>query len=113
MIGADATGRLATAQEPDSVVFVLNAAVGLFALTGEPATFAVALLAAQGAFALTGKPATAAIKLQAAMGQFLLSGFTANIEISRVQLPMATRRDFWDVDEWGKFMPGSGVRYTL
>lgn len=51
--------------------------------------------------------------LNAAVGLFLLNGFGANIQISKSSDPMAIRRDAWDVDEWGKFFPGGGVRYTL
>lgn len=74
MLGADALGRLALAQEPSlSQRFILTADVGTFVLTGG----------------------------------------VVNLSFSKITLPMATRRDYWDVDEWGKFIPGGGLRYTI
>lgn len=65
------------------------------------------------AFRSLTQPSAVTSVFVAATGFFKLSGFPAGVEITPRQLPMATRRDFWDVDEWGKFMPGSGTRYTL
>lgn len=114
MIAGDAIGRLAIAQEPTTgTTFVLNAATGTFTLTGEAATFVVSMQAGQGAFALTGNPVTFAVQMPAAFGAFLLNGLLANIEITPFSGPMVARRDYWDVDEWGRFIPGSGVRFTL
>lgn len=50
---------------------------------------------------------------QVSAGVFNLTGPAVNFSFDHPQRPMATRRDYWDVDEWGRFIPGGGVRYTL
>lgn len=49
----------------------------------------------------------------AGSGTFHLNGIPVNFSFSQGSAPMALRRDYWDVDEWGRFIPGGGVRYTL
>lgn len=114
MIGADAIGRLAIAQEPAAgTVFVLNAATGLFTLTGEAAVFDVLMAAAQGSFALSGQATLATFQIIVSTGFFTLTGEAANASFSVIQQPLKVVQDQFDVDEWGRFYRGGGMRYTL
>lgn len=114
MIGADAIGRLAIAQEPTTAqVFVLSAATGLFTLTGEAVVFDVLMAAAQGSFALSGQAALATFQIVAGTGFFALTGEAADASFSVIQQPLKVVQDQFDVDEWGRFYRGGGMRYTL
>lgn len=114
MPGFGAVGSHAVGAIPGSgQTFTLVAATGFYTLTGFAALFSVTMPATQGSYSVTGFPAIAQLSLLAAPGFYNLSGFPASAQFSPVQKPMAAIRDYWDVDEWGKFLPGGGVRYTI
>lgn len=73
---------------------------------------------AQGALAATGLAAVpgAAIftVMQAGFGSFALTGYAVTLAVNLgTPVSMKVVRDAWDVDEWGRFFPGGGMRYTL
>lgn len=51
-----------------------------------------------------------------AIGEFAIGQFFMPVPPASVQLTSMDRhgwvRDYWDRDEWGRFIPGAGIRYT-
>lgn len=46
-------------------------------------------------------------------GSFVLTGEPISFTRQITSTPLRVVRDYWDMDEWGRFIPGGGMRYTL